>query len=83
MQREVKCQVCDWKGSRYFGSGLLVKPCPMCGGRTTFAARQVGDMPVTSDPRLKTRQKPQSKAPSIISMTINAWHSVDVAGAGV
>jgi len=83
MQREVKCQICDWKGSRYFGSGLLVKACPECGSRTTFASPHVGDMPVTPDPKLKTRQELKSKASNIIPMTIGAWQSVGGAANGI
>ena len=83
MQRKVKCQICSWQGLRYFGTGLLVRPCPECGSRTTFATPQLGDQPVTSDSGLKTRQEPQSKASNIIPMTISAWHSVGVAANGV
>jgi endogenous inhibitor of DNA gyrase (YacG/DUF329 family) len=50
MQREVKCQICAWKGKRYFGTGLLTKPCPECGSRVTFAIWMFGDQPVTTDP---------------------------------
>jgi hypothetical protein len=83
MQREVKCQICPWHGSRYSGSGLLGKPCPECGSRTTFGTLQSGDMPVTPDPKLKTRQEPKNKAPNIILTTIDAWHSVDGAANGI
>jgi hypothetical protein len=32
--------------------GLLVKPCPECGSRVTFAESMAGDQPVTLDLRL-------------------------------
>ena len=51
--REVKCQICPWRERRFFGRGILVKPCPECGSRMTFASSMFGDMPVTPDPKLK------------------------------
>jgi hypothetical protein len=50
--REVKCQICPWSERRYFGKGVLVKPCPDCGSRVTFAMVMVGDAPVTPEPKL-------------------------------
>src|SRR6267378_3668909 len=50
--REVKCQICAFKQRKRFGRGLLVKPCPECGSRVTFAVPILGDMPVTPEPSL-------------------------------
>ncbi len=47
--REVRCQVCTYRHRRFFGKGLLVKPCPECGSRVTFAVAMQGDQPVTLD----------------------------------
>jgi hypothetical protein len=52
MQRDIKCQICERKGKRYCGTGLLVKPCPECGSLTTFAIWMLGDQLVTPDPKL-------------------------------
>jgi len=51
-RREVKCQICPWTAPRYYGKGLLVKPCPECGSRVTFAEHWPGDSPVTPDPQI-------------------------------
>lgn len=49
-KREVKCQICAWRGPRYYGAkGILVDPCPQCGSRVTYASPHKGDMPVTAD----------------------------------
>jgi len=40
-------------------------------------------MPVTTDPKLKTRQELKSKASNIIPMTIGAWQSVGGAANGI
>jgi hypothetical protein len=50
--RGVKCQICPYTKQRFFGRGLLVKPCPDCGSRMTFAQPWLGDFPVTPDPKL-------------------------------
>jgi hypothetical protein len=50
--REVKCQVCTYRHRRFFGKGILAKPCPECGSRVTLAVPMPGDMPVTLDPKL-------------------------------
>lgn len=54
-KRWIKCQICPWSASRYFGSGLLIKPCPKCGSRVTFKDSWLGDQPVTPDPKLVGR----------------------------
>jgi len=51
-KRTVKCQVCPWSGKRYYGNGILVDPCPLCGHRVTYAEPWRGDQPVTLDPSL-------------------------------
>lgn len=53
--REVKCQICPWRERRFFGKGILVKPCPECGSRVTFATLMLGDAAVTPDPKLKVK----------------------------
>jgi hypothetical protein len=51
--RKIKCQICSWAGTRWYGSkGILVDPCPQCGSLVTYAALWRGDMPVTVDPKL-------------------------------
>lgn len=46
--RDVKCQICDFTETRYFGSkGILVDPCPECGARMTYAMQWAGDQSVT------------------------------------
>jgi hypothetical protein len=40
---------------RFFGKGLLVKPCPECGSRVTFAEVVSGDQPVTLDLKLMSK----------------------------
>ena len=50
--REVRCQVCTYRHRRFFGKGLLVKPCPKCGSRVRFAVAMPGDQPVTPDLKL-------------------------------
>jgi hypothetical protein len=47
--RPVKCQICPWTGTRYYGAnGILCEPCP-CGHRVTYATAWDGDQPVTPD----------------------------------
>jgi hypothetical protein len=53
--REAKCQLCTYRHRRFYGKGLLAKPCPECGSRVTFAAPWPGDMPVTLDPKVIAR----------------------------
>jgi DNA-directed RNA polymerase subunit RPC12/RpoP len=53
--REVKCQICSYRHRRFFGKGLLVRPCPVCGSRVTFAVAMPGDPPVTPDATLTAR----------------------------
>jgi hypothetical protein len=48
--RTIACQVCQWEGTRYFGKGILVAPCPVCGRRVTFAVAMAGDPPMTKAP---------------------------------
>jgi len=51
--RDVKCQICDWTGTRHYGAkGILYGPCPNCGSRLTYAKHLSGDMPVTPDQKL-------------------------------
>ena len=50
--RNIKCQKCGWAKFRYFGAGVLSKPCPDCGSRVTFAENWLGDPKVTPDPKL-------------------------------
>jgi len=53
--RAVKCQVCPYHETRYYGGkGILVDPCPKCGCRMTYATPYPGDQPVTPDPSLTT-----------------------------
>lgn len=53
--REVKCQMCLWRERRFFGKGILVKLCPECGSRVTFATVMFGDAPVKPDPKLEVK----------------------------
>jgi len=53
--REVRCQICTYRHRRFFGKGLLVKPCPECGSRVTFAEIVPGDQPVTLDLKLMAK----------------------------
>jgi len=53
--REVRCQLCPYRHRRFFGKGLLVKPCPECGSRVTFAEIVPRDQPVTPDPKLMAK----------------------------
>lgn len=48
--REVKCLTCVWHGFRWYGAdGILLEPCPECGGRVTYATRHPGDQPVMAE----------------------------------
>ncbi len=60
--REVKCQLCPWRERRFFGHGILVKPCPKCGNRMTFATAILGDIPMTPDPKLNQPSQKQAAA---------------------
>ena len=52
-KRSVECQICDWKGTRWYGAkGILVDPCPRCSSRVTYAEAWRSDQPVTPDPKL-------------------------------
>jgi len=50
--RAIACQVCPWRGTRYFGKGILVEPCPVCGSRVRFAVAMPSDPAVTIDIKL-------------------------------
>ncbi|MGB2590962.1 MAG: hypothetical protein WBF09_03975 [Candidatus Acidiferrum sp.] len=50
--RTITCQVCPWQGMRYFGKGILVAPCPLCGARVAFAVVMPGDPAVSLAPKL-------------------------------
>jgi hypothetical protein len=47
--REVRCQICTWAEVRWYGDGILVEPCPICGCRVTFAKNFPGEPPITHD----------------------------------
>jgi len=65
--RAVRCQVCQWKGVRAYGNGILTEPCPY-GHRVTYAQFYPGDQPVTADageirqPGKKRTMTPEHKA---------------------
>ena len=53
--RDVKCQACDFRERRYFGSqGLLVDPCPKCGARMTYSEHWNSDQAVTMHEQVLT-----------------------------
>ena len=41
--RELKCTACSWRGSRYFGKGILVEPWPECGAKVWYAELWAGE----------------------------------------
>jgi hypothetical protein len=53
--RGVSCQTCPWAGTRWNGSGMLVKPCPECGSRVMFTIPWKGEVPATPEPLLISR----------------------------
>ena len=51
-RRAVRCQICAWVGTRWYGSGILVKPCPERGSRVKCAKSWPEEVPATLDGKL-------------------------------
>jgi hypothetical protein len=50
--RGVSCQICPWSGTRWYGKGMLVKPCPECGSRVKFTVEWKGELPANAGPEV-------------------------------
>jgi hypothetical protein len=62
--RPVKCQICRWTARRWYGNGLLAKPCPECRSRVTFAE------PVARRPASDARPQDSSRKGCLTSVAV-------------